>query len=221
MAHQPEQHPLDPPGAGAGKIDRDDLGLGLLRQPLVTEQCLRPPSRDLACVTFNPRPRHLHSFRPEGADELPFAVPVAIAFRRDVTPVVAKTAEKAAQFLFENGLDGCADVGPEPLFDRVEPGLSGGCRRRLGGWMFTRRLRRLQISTNSKTRLWHIAAKSLQQKNHPDRIRDLFQPPDVALNCLDHFGRQRLERNLRAVGKLLFQLFPGHRAFRRARHFLT
>ena len=72
-----------------------------------------------------PGARHPHRFRPEGADELPFAVPMAIPFRRAVAPIVAKTAEKAGQFLFENSFDGRTDVGPEPLLDRVEPGLPG------------------------------------------------------------------------------------------------
>jgi hypothetical protein len=52
-------------------------------------------------------------------------VTVAIAFCRAVPATVAKPAEKAGQFLFENGLDGRAHVGPQPLLDRVEPGLFG------------------------------------------------------------------------------------------------
>ncbi len=43
--------------------------------------------------------------RPEGAGELPFAVPVAIAFRGATAPVVAKAAEKAGKLFLENGLD--------------------------------------------------------------------------------------------------------------------
>jgi hypothetical protein len=54
---------------------------------------------------------------------MPLAVPVTIAFRGTLTPTVAQPAEKADQFLLKHGFDGRADVGPQPLLDRVEPGL--------------------------------------------------------------------------------------------------
>ena len=56
---------------------------------------------------------------------MPFAVPVAIAFRSSVATVVAQATKKAGEFLLKNGLDGRADVHPEPLLDRIEPGLMG------------------------------------------------------------------------------------------------
>jgi len=88
-------------------------------------EAAKDPKRLAARLILDPGARHPHRFRPEGAGELPLPVPVAIAFRRAVAPVVAKPAEKAGQFLLENGLDGRADVGPQPLLDRVEPGLPG------------------------------------------------------------------------------------------------
>ena len=122
---QPEQRPLDPARIGSGEVDRRDQGLGLLCQPLVTGQRLRPPLRHLASFILDPGARHPHGFRPEGAGELPLAVSVAIPLRRAIPTMVAKTAEEAGEFLFEHGLDGRAHVGPQPLLDRVEPGLSG------------------------------------------------------------------------------------------------
>jgi hypothetical protein len=56
---------------------------------------------------------------------LPFAVSVAIPFRRTVAPIIAKAAEKAGQLLLENGFDRGADVGPQAFLDQVEPGLPG------------------------------------------------------------------------------------------------
>ena len=56
---------------------------------------------------------------------MPFAVPVAISFRRARAPIVAKASEKAGQLLFENGFDGRANVGSQPLLDRIERGLPG------------------------------------------------------------------------------------------------
>jgi hypothetical protein len=74
---------------------------------------------------LDPGARHPHRFCSEGAGELPFAVPVAIAFRQAVAPAVAKAAEKSGRLFFENGLDGRADADSEPLLYRVEPDLSG------------------------------------------------------------------------------------------------
>ncbi len=122
---QPEQRPLDPARVGAGEIDRGDQGLGLLRQPLVTGQRLRPPLRYLASFILDPAARHPHRLRPKGAGQVPLAVPVAVPFHGTIAPVVAKSAEKTGQLLF----DGRADVGPQPLLDRVEPGLSGQLNR--------------------------------------------------------------------------------------------
>lgn len=56
---------------------------------------------------------------------MPFAVSVAIPFRRTVAPIIAKAAEKAGQLLLENGFDRGADVGPQAFLDQVEPGLPG------------------------------------------------------------------------------------------------
>lgn len=52
-------------------------------------------------------------------------MPVAIAFRWTVAPIIAKSAKKAGQFLLENGFDGRTDVGSQPLLDRIEPGFTG------------------------------------------------------------------------------------------------
>lgn len=61
--------------------------------------------------------------------ELPFAVPVAIAFRGSVAIAVAKATEKAGEFLFEYGLDGRANVQPQTLLDRIKPGFMGQWRK--------------------------------------------------------------------------------------------
>lgn len=45
--------------------------------------------------------------------------------RAAIAPVVAKAAEKRGEFLLEHRFDGRADVGPQPLLNRVEPGLPG------------------------------------------------------------------------------------------------
>jgi hypothetical protein len=50
---------------------------------------------------------------------------MAIPFGRAVTPTVAQAAEKAGEFLLENGFDGRADVHPQPLLDQVKTGLPG------------------------------------------------------------------------------------------------
>jgi hypothetical protein len=50
---------------------------------------------------------------------------MAIAFRRSVATAVAKAAEKAGELLLEYGLDGRADIHPQTLLDRIEPGLMG------------------------------------------------------------------------------------------------
>lgn len=109
----------------SARLTRRDERLGFLRQPLVAGQRLRPPFRHLAGVVLDPGTRHTDRLRPEGAGELPFAVPVAIAFRGAVAPAVAKPSEEVGQLLLEQGLDRRTDVGPQPLLDRVELGLPG------------------------------------------------------------------------------------------------
>jgi hypothetical protein len=47
-------------------------------------------------------------------------VAVAIALRRPGLPTIAKAAGKAVRFFVENSLDGAADVGAQPILDRVE-----------------------------------------------------------------------------------------------------
>jgi hypothetical protein len=56
---------------------------------------------------------------------MPLAVPVTIAFRDTLAPTIAQPVEKAGRFLLEHGFDDRAEVGPQPLLDRVEPGLPG------------------------------------------------------------------------------------------------
>lgn len=92
---------------------------------MVTGQRLRPPFRHLACVVLDPGARNADCLGPKRAGEFPFAVPVAIAFRGSVAPVVAKTAEEAGKLLLEHGFDGRTDVRSQPILDRVEPGLPG------------------------------------------------------------------------------------------------
>lgn len=122
---QPEQRPLDAPGVGAGEVDCGDQGLGLLGQALVSGQRLRPPLRHLASVILDPGTRYTHRLGPKRPGELPFAVPVAIAFRGSVTTAVAKAAEKAGELLLEYGLDRRTNVQPQTLLNRVKPGLMG------------------------------------------------------------------------------------------------
>jgi hypothetical protein len=54
---------------------------------------------------------------------------MAITFRRAVAPVAAQAAETAGEFLPEHGFDGRAEVHPQPLLDRAEPGLPGQQRK--------------------------------------------------------------------------------------------
>lgn len=56
-------------------------------------------------------------------------MPVAIPFRGTIAPTVVQPAEKAGEFFLEHGFDGRADVDPQPLLDRVEPGLPGQWRK--------------------------------------------------------------------------------------------
>jgi hypothetical protein len=79
----------------------------------------------LPVLVLNPGARHPHRLGPEGAGQLSFPVSVPIAFPRACAPAVAQAAEKAGQFLLKHSLDGRADVHPQPLLDRVEPGLMG------------------------------------------------------------------------------------------------
>jgi len=77
-----------------------DLDLLDRRLPLGGQLRLEPvhlPGQRLACFTLDLGARHPHRFRPKRASELPFAVPVAIAFRGTIAPVVAQPAEKAGQ----------------------------------------------------------------------------------------------------------------------------
>src|SRR6056297_165717 len=91
---QAGERPLHPPGIGAGEVDRRDQRLGLLCQPLVTRQRLRPPFADLARIVLDPGARHPHRLGAEGPGELSFPVPVAIALRRAIPTMVAERPRK-------------------------------------------------------------------------------------------------------------------------------
>lgn len=114
---------------GSGEVECGGRELGLLGQALLLGRRLRAPFRYLAGIDRDPGARHPHRFRSEGAGYLTISVPLAIAFRRAVAPIVAHATKKAGELFLENRFDGCADVGPRPLVDRVEPGLPGQWRK--------------------------------------------------------------------------------------------
>ena len=87
----------------------------------------RPPN--MACIR---RTRHADRLGPEGAGELPLAVPVTIPFRRTVAPIGAKSARKAGQFLLAppTAVPGCAGGSETEQFLSINVNIRHGQIRR-------------------------------------------------------------------------------------------
>ena len=47
-------------------------------------------------------------------------MPVAIPFCGAIAAAVAQSAKKAVKLFFENGLDGAADIGAQPVLNRIK-----------------------------------------------------------------------------------------------------